>query len=73
MKVEEIPLENLTVGGLTELQRYGVEGIIDRDKEVLRIIREEEVDPLYKQTLCFSYSGWLFAVEEALIWESHAS
>ncbi len=46
MKVEEIPLENLAVGVLMELQRYEVKGIIDGDKKVLRVIWEEEVDTL---------------------------
>jgi len=46
MKLKEIPLENLTVGALMELQRHGVKGIIDGDKKVLRIIWENELDTL---------------------------
>jgi len=46
VKVKEIPLGDLTVGGLMELQRHGVKGIIDGDKKVFRIIWEGELDTL---------------------------
>jgi len=46
MKVNEIPLEDLTMGGLMELQRHGVKGIIDGDKRVFRIIWEDGLDTL---------------------------
>lgn len=46
MKVNEIPLEDLTIGWLMELQRHGVKGIIDGDKRVFRTIWEDELDTL---------------------------
>jgi len=46
MKAKEIPLGNLTIGALMELQRHGVKGIIDGDKKVFRIIWEDELDTL---------------------------
>jgi len=46
MKVKEIPLGDLTIGALMELQRHGVKGIIDGDKKVFRIIWEDELDTL---------------------------
>lgn len=46
MKAKEIPLQNITVAALMELQRHGVKGIIDGDKRVLRIIWENGLDTL---------------------------
>ncbi len=38
MKVKQIPFKNLTVGDLIELRRSGVQGIVDGDKKVIRIM-----------------------------------
>jgi len=46
MKVNEIPLADLTIGALMELQRHGVKGIVDGDQKVFRIIWEDELDTL---------------------------
>ena len=46
MKTKEIPLQNLTVAALMELQRHGVKGIINGDKRVLRIVWENGLDTL---------------------------
>jgi len=38
MTVKQIPFKNLTVGALMELEKRGVQGIVDGDKKVIRII-----------------------------------
>jgi len=46
MKVEEVAFENLTVEELMELAQNGAKAIVDGDKKVLRMIREDELDTL---------------------------
>jgi hypothetical protein len=46
MKVIEVPLEEITSEFLMELQQYGLEAIIDGDKNTLQLISVNIVDVL---------------------------